>query len=67
MEDDLKKRIVGQGEAVKKIADTIKRSRAGIADPNKPIGSFIFLGPTGVGKTELTRLWLNLCSMMTRL
>ena len=42
MEDDLKKRIVGQGEAVKKIADTIKRSRAGIADPNKPIGSFIF-------------------------
>ena len=55
MEDDLKKRIVGQGEAVKKIADTIKRSRAGIADPNKPIGSFIFLGPTGVGKTELTK------------
>lgn len=55
MEDDLKKRIVGQNEAVKKIADTIKRSRAGIADPNRPIGSFIFLGPTGVGKTELTK------------
>ncbi|MFH0804056.1 MAG: AAA family ATPase [Candidatus Zambryskibacteria bacterium] len=55
MEEDLKKRIVGQDEAVKKIADTIKRSRAGIADPNKPIGSFIFLGPTGVGKTELTK------------
>ena len=55
MEDDLKKRIVGQDEAVKKIADTIKRSRAGIADPNRPIGSFIFLGPTGVGKTELTK------------
>ncbi|MBI5126458.1 MAG: AAA family ATPase [Candidatus Taylorbacteria bacterium] len=55
MEDELKKRIVGQNEAVKKIADTIKRSRAGIADPNRPIGSFIFLGPTGVGKTELTR------------
>lgn len=55
IEDDLRKRIVGQDEAVKKIADTIKRSRAGIADPNKPIGSFIFLGPTGVGKTELTK------------
>jgi ATP-dependent Clp protease ATP-binding subunit ClpB len=55
MEDDLKKRLVGQDEAVKKIADTIKRSRAGIADPQRPIGSFIFLGPTGVGKTELTK------------
>lgn len=55
MEDVLKKRIVGQDEAVKKISDTIKRSRAGIADPNRPIGSFIFLGPTGVGKTELTK------------
>ncbi len=55
MEDELKKRIVGQDEAVQKIADTIKRSRAGIADPNRPIGSFIFLGPTGVGKTELTK------------
>lgn len=55
MEDELKKRIVGQDEAVQKISDTIKRSRAGISDPNKPIGSFIFLGPTGVGKTELTK------------
>ncbi|MCC7004395.1 AAA family ATPase, partial [Candidatus Nomurabacteria bacterium] len=55
IEDELKKRIVGQDEAVKKIADAIKRSRAGIADPNRPIGSFIFLGPTGVGKTELTK------------
>lgn len=55
MEDVLKKRIIGQDEVVKKIADTVKRSRAGIADPNKPIGSFIFLGPTGVGKTELTK------------
>jgi ATP-dependent Clp protease ATP-binding subunit ClpB len=55
MEQELEKRIVGQGEAVKKIADTIRRSRAGIADPNRPIGSFIFLGPTGVGKTELTK------------
>ena len=55
MEQDLQQRIVGQNEAVKKISDTIKRSRAGIADPNRPIGSFIFLGPTGVGKTELTK------------
>ena len=55
MEEFLKKRIVGQGEAVKKISDTVKRSRAGISDPNRPIGSFIFLGPTGVGKTELTK------------
>jgi len=55
MEEDLKKKIVGQDEAVTKIADTIRRSRAGIADPNRPIGSFIFLGPTGVGKTALTK------------
>ncbi len=55
MEEELEKRVVGQNEAVTKIADTIRRSRAGIADPNRPIGSFIFLGPTGVGKTELTR------------
>jgi ATP-dependent Clp protease ATP-binding subunit ClpB len=55
MEDELKTRIVGQDEAVTKISDTVKRSRAGISDPNRPIGSFIFLGPTGVGKTELTK------------
>jgi ATP-dependent Clp protease ATP-binding subunit ClpB len=55
MEVELKKRVVGQDNAVKKISDTIRRSRAGIADPNRPIGSFIFLGPTGVGKTELTK------------
>ena len=55
MEDELKKRIIGQDVAVKKISDTVKRSRAGISDPNRPIGSFIFLGPTGVGKTELTK------------
>jgi ATP-dependent Clp protease ATP-binding subunit ClpB len=55
MEDFLKRRIIGQDEAVGKIADTVKRSRAGIADPNRPIGSFLFLGPTGVGKTELTK------------
>jgi len=55
MDVDLKKRIVGQDEAVQKVSDAIKRSRAGISDPNKPVGSFLFLGPTGVGKTELTR------------
>jgi len=55
MEEYLKNRIIGQDEAVHKVADTVKRSRAGISDPNRPIGSFIFLGPTGVGKTELTK------------
>ncbi len=55
MEEELGKRVIGQTEAVKKISDTVRRARAGIADPNRPIGSFIFLGPTGVGKTELTK------------
>lgn len=55
MEDELRRRVVGQDDAVKKIADTVKRARAGISDPNRPMGSFIFLGPTGVGKTELTK------------
>jgi ATP-dependent Clp protease ATP-binding subunit ClpB len=55
MDEDLKQRIVGQDEAVQKVADAIKRSRAGISDPHRPIGSFLFLGPTGVGKTELTK------------
>ncbi|MBP7831823.1 MAG: AAA family ATPase [Candidatus Pacebacteria bacterium] len=55
MEDELRQRVVGQEEAIKKIADVVRRSRAGISDPNKPIGSFLFLGPTGVGKTELTK------------
>ncbi len=55
MEENLRKKIVGQDEAVQKVSDAIKRSRAGIADPNRPVGSFLFLGPTGVGKTELTR------------
>ncbi|MCA9366028.1 AAA family ATPase [Candidatus Kaiserbacteria bacterium] len=55
MEEDLRERVVGQDHAVKLIADAVKRSRAGIADPNRPIGSFLFLGPTGVGKTELSK------------
>jgi len=55
MEEDLKQRVKGQDEAIGKISDAIRRSRVGISDPNRPIGSFIFLGPTGVGKTELTK------------
>ena len=55
MEDELRRRVVGQDEAVQKISHVIRRNRAGIGDPNRPIGSFLFLGPTGVGKTELTK------------
>jgi len=55
MEDELHKRVVGQDEAVRAVSDAIRRSRAGLADPDKPIGSFLFLGPTGVGKTELCK------------
>jgi len=54
--DALKKSIIGQDEAISKIASAIKRSKTGISDPNRPIGSFVFLGPTGVGKTELARV-----------
>jgi ATP-dependent Clp protease ATP-binding subunit ClpC len=55
MGDDLKKRVVGQDKAVEKLTRTIQRTRAGLKDPNRPIGSFIFLGPTGVGKTEMAK------------
>ena len=55
MEDELHKRIVGQDTAVTAIAKAIRRGRAGLKDPKRPIGSFIFCGPTGVGKTELTK------------
>jgi ATP-dependent Clp protease ATP-binding subunit ClpB len=55
MEAALSKRVVGQDEALKAVADAIRRSRAGLSDPNRPNGSFLFLGPTGVGKTELTK------------
>tara|TARA_A100001015_G_scaffold321443_1_gene452218 strand:+ start:4660 stop:7353 length:2694 start_codon:yes stop_codon:yes gene_type:complete len=55
MEETLRGRIVGQEDALQKVADAVKRSRVGISDPNRPIGSFLFLGPTGVGKTELTK------------
>ena len=55
MEDMLKEKVVGQDKAIELVANAVKRSRAGISDPNRPIGSFLFLGPTGVGKTELSR------------
>ncbi len=55
MEDRLKQRVVGQDEAIEVVSNAVRRARAGIQDPNRPIGSFIFLGPTGVGKTELAR------------
>jgi ATP-dependent Clp protease ATP-binding subunit ClpB len=55
MEDSLGKRVVGQAEAVRAVATAVRRSRAGLQDPNRPMGSFMFLGPTGVGKTELTK------------
>ena len=59
MESALHQRVVGQGEAVTAVANAIRRSRAGLSDPNRPIGSFLFLGPTGVGKTELCKTLAN--------
>jgi ATP-dependent Clp protease ATP-binding subunit ClpB len=59
MEEGLQARVVGQSEAVKAVSDAIRRSRAGLSDPNRPNGSFLFLGPTGVGKTELTKALAN--------
>jgi ATP-dependent Clp protease ATP-binding subunit ClpB len=55
MEDRLSQRVIGQDEAIRAIADAVRRNRAGLGDPNRPIGSFLFLGPTGVGKTELSK------------
>ncbi len=55
MEDEIGRRVVGQGEAVQAVSKAVRRARAGLQDPNRPIGSFMFLGPTGVGKTELTK------------
>jgi ATP-dependent Clp protease ATP-binding subunit ClpB len=71
LEDELHKRVVGQDEAITAVADAIRRSRAGLQDPKRPIGSFIFLGTTGVGKTELAKALANYLfdddSMMTRI
>ena len=55
MEENLRRRVVGQDEAVVAVSNAIRRARAGLQDPNRPMGSFLFLGPTGVGKTELTK------------
>ena len=66
MEERLRERLVGQDEAVRLVSNAIRRNRAGLADPNRPIGSFIFLGPTGVGKTELARRWRSFCSTTRR-
>ncbi len=55
MEDELRKRVIGQEDALKHVANAVRRARAGLQDPNRPIGSFLFLGPTGVGKTELAK------------
>ncbi|MFJ9344372.1 ATP-dependent chaperone ClpB [Streptomyces sp. NPDC101733] len=55
MEDELGRRLIGQGEAVRAVSDAVRRTRAGVADPDRPTGSFLFLGPTGVGKTELAK------------
>ena len=55
LEDNMRKRVMGQDEALKIVSDAILKSRSGIKDPNKPIASFMFLGPTGVGKTEIAR------------
>jgi ATP-dependent Clp protease ATP-binding subunit ClpB len=55
MEDRLRRRVVGQEEAIAAVSNAVRRARSGLQDPNRPIGSFIFMGPTGVGKTELAR------------
>jgi ATP-dependent Clp protease ATP-binding subunit ClpB len=62
LDEILHERVVGQDEAVQLVADAIIRARSGIKDPRRPIGSFIFLGPTGVGKTELASPWRRRCS-----
>ena len=71
LEEELHKRVVGQDEAIRAVADAVRRSRAGIQDPNRPIGSFIFLGTTGVGKTELAKALAEYLfddeNMMTRI
>ena len=71
LEEELHKRVVGQDEAIEAVSDAIRRSRAGLQDPKKPIGSFIFLGTTGVGKTELAKALAEYLfddeSMMTRI
>ena len=67
MHDELAGSVIGQDEAIEKIVRAIHRNRAGLKDPNRPIGSFIFLGPTGVGKTQLARYWHAICLIRSTL
>lgn len=71
LEEELHKRVVGQEEAIQAVSDAVRRSRAGLSDPRRPIGSFIFLGTTGVGKTELAKALAEYLfddeNMMTRI
>ena len=71
MEEELHQRVIGQDEAIEAVADAVRRSRAGLQDPKRPIGSFIFLGTTGVGKTELAKALAEFLfddeTMMTRI
>ena len=66
LEDELHQRVIGQNEAIEAVADAVRRSRAGLQDPKRPIGSFLFLGTTGVGKTELAKRLPNSYLMMKR-
>lgn len=66
LEDELHKRVVGQEMAITALADAVRRNRAGLQDAKRPIGSFIFLGTTGVGKTSWRRRWRNFCLMTNR-
>lgn len=66
LEKSLHKRVVGQEEAVSAVAKAVRRGRVGLKDPNRPIGSFLFLGPTGVGKTEITKALAEVCLDMSR-
>ena len=61
MEDGLRARVVGQDEAIEAVANAVRSARAGLQDPNRPLGSFLFLGPTGVGKTETARALASIC------
>ena len=66
LEKELHKRVIGQEEAVGAVAQAVKRGRVGLKDPNRPIGSFLFLGPTGVGKQSFPRLWQKRYSAVSR-
>jgi len=67
MKDVLKSQVIGQDEAIDKVVKAIQRNRVGLKDPNKPIGTFMFLGPTGVGKTHLAKNWPNFCLIRPRI